>query len=447
MLFNAGINPIPGMRILSRALCIALLLLLVLPLWAAERISNLRPTVILVSIDGFRPDYLSKFHTPNLHEIMDRGIFAKYMIPSFPTKTLPNQYTMVTGLYPAHHGIVGDNIYDPNLSAWFRKDDPEAQEDTRWWGGEPIWVTAEKQGLRTAPLMWPGSSAARPAARPTYTETWNPSVTANDRVDELIGLLDRPADERPQFLALDINVVDEAGRKFGPESSQVGEAVREADSVVGRLLMALRERGVEERVNLILVSDHGMARTSPKKVVFLDDYINMDTVDVVDGTPVVMLRPKSGQVAPLYDQLKRVKHAKTYVAEDVPARWHFSGSSRITPVLLVADEGWTITTHEYLKTHKFELGNQGFDNSAKDMRALFMAIGPSFQHGTIRPFANVDLYPMMCYLLNIVPAHNDGRLDAFKGVLVERTQTEPSRKQRAPWQKEWDEVALVARNQ
>jgi predicted AlkP superfamily pyrophosphatase or phosphodiesterase len=424
-----------------RFLGILLVLVLVLPAFAADRINDLRPTVILVSLDGFRSDYLGRIATPNLHAIMDRGVHAKYMIPSFPTKTFPNHYTIATGLYPAHHGIIANYMYDPDLNEKFNKNDPKASTDARWWGGEPIWVTAEKQGLRTAPLMWPGAMVARAGIRPTFTQAYDKQATPDDRVDKLVSLLDLPVNERPQLLTLYIDVVDQAGHDFGPRSQQVAEAVQQSDRAIGRLLSALKERGIEDQVNLIVVSDHGMSPQSLKKTVFLDDYIEMDSVDVIDGTPVVTLRPKDGNYDTLYTKLKRVPHAKAYRASEVPERWHFSGSHRIPPVFLLADDEWTITTHEYLKGHKLELGNHGFDNTSKNMRALFMAAGPAFQQGTMKPFANVHLYSLFAYLLNISPAQTDGSIDVFKSVLVQRTQTEPSKKILAPWQKEWDEVA------
>ncbi len=416
-------------------------LLLALPVFAAERINDLRPTVILISLDGFRPDYLDRIETPNLHAIEERGVHAKYMIPSFPTKTFPNHYTIVTGLYPVHHGIIANYMFDPDLNEKFNKNNPAAQKDARWWGGEPIWVTAEKQGLRTAPLMWPGSLVERPGMRPTYTEEYDKQATSNDRVDKLVSLLDLPADKRPRLLTLYIDAVDQAGHDFGPRSSEVAEAVRQSDAAIGRLLGALKERGIDEQVNLIVVSDHGMSSQSQKKIVFLDKYINMDAVETIDGTPVVALRPKDGDYDALYAKLKHVPHAKAYRAGDVPERWHFSGSHRIPPVFLLVDDEWTVTTHEYLKGHKLELGNHGFDNASKDMRALFTAAGPAFQHGTMKPFINVDIYSLLAYLLNISPAQNDGSIDVFKAVLVERSETEPSKKALAPWQKEWDEVA------
>lgn len=427
----------------SRVLGLLLVLSFVLPAWAAESIHDLLPTVILVSFDGFRADYLDRIPTPNLHAIVERGVRAKYMIPSFPTKTFPNHYSIVTGLYPAHHGIVANNFFDPNLNRKFRMTDVKSRQDPQWWGGEPIWVTAEKQGIRTAPLMWPGGDAQRPGMRPTFIQEYDEKLSPSGRVDKLVSLLDLPVDQRPRFLTLYINIVDDAGHHYGPGSQQVTQAVTEADAAVGRLVQALKDRGIEDQVNLIFVSDHGMSPIPEKKTVFLDDYLDMNSVDVIDGSPILMLRPKDGNYDALYAKLKRVPHAKVYRTNEAPERWHFSGSDRILPVFTVADDEWTITTHEYRKNHKPDFGNHGFDNYSKHMRALFVAAGPGFQHGTLKPFENVNLYSLFAYLLNLAPAKTDGSLDVFKSILVERPQVTPSKRALAPWQKEWDEVARL----
>lgn len=407
---------------------------------AAQPISDLRPTVILISIDGFRADYLDKIDTPNLHSIVQRGTRAKYMVPVFPSKTFPNHYTIVTGLYPAHHGIVANTMYDPETKAKFKIEDRTAVHDPRWWGGEPIWVTAEKQGIRTAPLTWPGGSTAVDGIAPSYTMDWTDTLTFEERLDRLTSLLDLPVKERPQFLTFYFNDVDDAGHDFGPLSPEVRKTVQDVDSRIGQLLAALRERGIEERVNVVVVSDHGMSPISAKKVVYLDKYVDPATVDIIDGSPVMALRPKDGNVEALYKKAIRIPHAKAYTAANMPQRWHYTGNARIAPVIVVADEEWTINTREYLASHPVKGGTHGFDNGRKNMRALFIAAGPTIQPGKIKPFANIHVYSLLAYLLNVRPAANDGSIDAFKSVLTQRSET-PVRKERAPWQKEWDEVA------
>jgi predicted AlkP superfamily pyrophosphatase or phosphodiesterase len=409
---------------------------------AAERITDLRQTVIVISIDGFRADYLEKMDIPNLRFLAARGVRAKYMIPVFPTKTFPNHYTLMTGLYPAHHGIVANTMYDPNMNAHFKIADRTAVDDARWWGGEPIWVTAETQNVKTAPLLWPGALAKIKGIEPSYNMKWRERIPTAERIGKVVGLLDLPTAERPQLLTLYFEMVDKAGHETGPWSEETRTAVQEADQAIGQLLSALRERGIEDQVNLIVVSDHGMSKVSPKKVVFLDNYLDPESVEIVDGSPVMALRPKDGNVATLYEKVRRIPHAKAYTSSTMPQRWHYTGNNRITPVLLVANDEWTISTRKYLESHPVKGGTHGFDNDLRDMRALFVAAGPSFERGTMKPFANIHIYSLLAYLLNVRPAANDGSIDVFRSVLIQRSES-PKRKELAPWQKAWDEVAVL----
>lgn len=441
MLFNCCRVIFAAMRI-HRLRTFLFVLVVAIVAQAADRITDLRPTVILISIDGFRPDYLGS-GTPNLNSLVERGVRAKWLIPSFPTKTFPNHYTIVTGLYPEHHGIIANNIWDDAIGAKFKTTDREQVQNSKWWGGEPIWVTAEKQGLLTAPLDWPGSEAAIEDTRPKYWEQFNEKVAAEDRVAKLLTYLDKPSPERPRFLTLYMNEVDDAGHDFGPASPEVSEAVAKVDAAVGTLLAGLRERGIEDQVNIIVVSDHGMAPTSRKRLIELDRYLDLKTVRVTDWGPPIALNALNGNNVALQEELKRVPHARVYMTANVPARLHYSDSSRIMPVLLLPDEGWTINSHDWVEKHpKFEHGGQhGYDNNAKSMRATFIAAGPAFaSHATLEPFSNVHIYSLMAYLLNLKPAETDGSINVFKSVLVKSTEA-PRRIERAPWRKERIEVA------
>ena len=411
---------------------------------AAEKIKDLRPTVLLISIDGFRPDYLGS-STPNLNALAERGVRAKWLIPSFPTKTFPNHYTIVTGLYPAHSGIIANNMVDPTTGAKFTPKDHQEMQNPAWWGGEPIWVTAEKQGVVTAPLDWPGSEAAVKDTHPTYWREFDPKLTASDRVAKLLPYFDKPAAERPRFLTLYMDEVDEAGHAFGPGSREVREAVTNVDTAIGVLMAGLRERGIDDQVNIIVVSDHGMAPTSRKRMVVLDDYVDLKTLSVADWGPPVALRALDGNNAALVEKLKRVPHAQVYLANDFPARFHYADSPRIMPVILLAQEGWTITSRDAVeKNPQWTHGGQhGYDNELKSMRATFIAAGPAFtQHAILPPFSNIHLYALMAYLLNLRPAETDGSINVFKSVLVKRSEV-PRHVERAPWRQQEEVAALT----
>ena len=402
-----------------------LLALLLIALGAAAQtprsISDLKPTLILISIDGFRYDYLDKYSPPNLQSLAATGVRAAALQPSFPTYTFPNHYTIVTGLYPAHHGIVANEMYDPGFDTTFVYKDPTATE-ARWWGGEPIWVTADKQGQKTASVFWPGSAAPIEGVRPDYWEPFDAKVSPDQRADKILGWLDLPAEQRPTFLALYFDQVDHEGHEAGPDSPQVRDAVSSVDAAIGRLLNGLRQRGIEERVNIIVVSDHGMAPTPPKQAIFIDDYIDLRRVRVVTRGQLFTLWPARGEMDAIFTQLRKVPHARVYRREKVPARWHYSGNARIAPIMLLADEGWTITDREYAKSHELKQGGHGYDNNLPSMQATFIAHGPAFKPGTKLPaFSNVDVYELMAYLLRLKPARNDGTLKVFRPVLAEKS--------------------------
>lgn len=388
------------------------------PAQAPRPIPDFKPTVILISIDGFRYDYLEKFRAPNLQDLVASGVHAAALLPCFPTYTFPNHYTIVTGLYPAHHGIVANEMYDPSSDATFVYKDPIAAE-SRWWGGEPIWVTADKQGHKTASLFWPGSAAPIHGMWPDHWEPFDASVSPAERVDMILGWLDLAAERRPTFLALYFDQVDHEGHQGGPDSPQVRDAIAKVDAAIGRLQDGLRQRGIDNRINIILVSDHGMAATSPERVIFLDDYADLSRAHVPARGPLFTIWPAKGEAATVLAQLRRVPHLRLYRGENVPTRWHYSGNDRIAPIIALADEGWTVTTHEYLKSHDFLKGQHGYDNNLRSMQGIFIAHGPAFKAGTKLPaLSNLDVYELMAYLLHLRPAPNDGTLNVFRPVLV-----------------------------
>jgi len=377
--------------------------------------------VILISIDGFRPEYLGRFETPNLRRLATEGVHAPDgMIPVFPSLTFPSHYSLVTGLYPEHHGILGNTIYDPKWDAWFRYHDPSAVGDERWWGGEPIWVTAQRQGLRSATFFWVGSEAPVCGVRPTYWKEFDSSIPSVERVDQVLRWLDLPEAERPALLTLYFGEVDSKGHRYGPDSPEVADAVRRVDGHLGRLIRGLAERGLQGRVNLVVVSDHGMAATSPERVIVLDELIDLADVRIVNLSPVLMLRPRSGKLKAVRDALAGAHpHLALYRKEEVPPRLHFRDHRRITPLVGLADEGWSIVSSRGRRNSRgVPRGMHGYDNALVSMRALFVAHGPAFRRGVeTEPFESVHLYELIATVLGIEPAPNDGNPEALQDVL------------------------------
>lgn len=384
----------------------------------SKPINDLQPTVILISLDGFRGDYLEKYEPPNLRSLAREGVQAKWMIPVFPTKTFPNHYTIVTGLYPQNHGIVENNVFDKSFNAMLTMSKREEVQNGRWWLGEPIWVTAEKQGQKAAPYFWPGSEAEIAGIRPTYWKPYDGDVANEARVDTILSWLDLPRGERPTFLGLYFSDVDDAGHDFSPEAVETRDAVLKVDRYLSRLIGGLKARGLFEQVNLIIVSDHGMTPQDPKNTIVLDELMDMNLAEKIIWTgEIVSIFPREGKEGVMYETLKSKlpPQAKVYRKTEMPARFRYSNSPRIAPLLVLPDEGWTLTTRARFEEKKGEgrmdrlRGGHGYDNELPSMRAIFIAHGSAFKKGAvIEPFENVQVYSMMTRILGLSPAPNDG---------------------------------------
>ncbi len=379
-----------------------------------------KPVVVLISLDGCRADYITRPGAVRLRELAARGVRAERMVPSFPSKTFPNHYSIVTGLYPEHHGIVANAMYDPELGKFAIGDDP-AVRDARWWDGEPIWVTAEKQGVRTAPFLWPGAEAPIGGIRPRYWAKFNGELPYADRIRKVFEFLDITGDSAPRFVSAYFQATDDAGHNYGPQSAQADSAIARADSAVGAIMDGIAARKLGDRVNLIVVADHGMAAVSLDRRIFLDDYITMTDVDVVDWTPVGAITPKPGKLDAVYAALNgKHPHMQVFKKGEVPARFHFNAHKHITPLVLIADEGWSITTRARgaKPPRSASGGAHGYDNQLPSMGALFVASGPAFKRGVVvPPFQNVHVYSLMAELLRIKPAKTDGSVDSVRAFL------------------------------
>lgn len=411
-------------------LACAVLVLSLPPGSQSKGITDLRRTVILVSIDGFRYDYLDKYQPPNLRSLAREGVQAKWMTPSFPSKTFPNHYTIVTGLYPQNNGIVENSVYDKSTGITFSMSNREEVQNGRWWLGEPIWITAEKQGQKTAPFFWPGSEAKISGLWATYWKPYDGQVSGDARVDTILSWLDLPLEKRPTFLTLYFSDVDTAGHDFSPDSTETRTAVLKVDSELGRLVDGLRTRGIYSQVNLIIVSDHGMATQDPKNTIILDELFDTGLAEKVLWTAeIVSIFPKEGKEDAIYKTLKAKlpRQAKVYRKEEMPARFHYSNSPRIAPLLVLPAEGWTLTSRERFEETKAKgrstrlRGGHGYDNQLTSMRAIFIAHGSAFKKGVvIEPFENVQVYNVMARILDLKPASNDGNDSVVHAALARR---------------------------
>jgi len=371
------------------------------------------PTVILVSFDGWRVDYSTRVRLPHFSRLVAAGVRAEYLIPAFPSKTFPNHYTLVTGLYPGHHGIVANNIWDAVSGRTFALSKRHEVQDPMWWGGEPIWITAMRAGRRTATMFWPGSEAPIAGQHPTYWKPYDATISGSARVAQILAWLDRPPGERPAFLALYFEDTDDAGHD-GPDQAGVTDALRRVDGWIGELMAGLAARRLADRVNVVLVSDHGMASTSIDRVVVLDDYISLDDVRIVDINPTLGLVPGPGREERVLAALRRAPHLQVYRRAETPEHWRYRAHPRIPPLVGVADEGWQVMTRAQYQALRASgrgatSGQHGYDPRVTSMRSLFVAAGPAVRQGVVvGPFESVSVYNVLAQMLGVRPAPNDG---------------------------------------
>jgi predicted AlkP superfamily pyrophosphatase or phosphodiesterase len=406
------------MRIAARAL-VAVLVFLTLGAPVAAQHADTRPYVVLVSFDGFRADYLDRVRLPNFRRVAEAGVRARAMTPSFPSKTFPNHYTLVTGLYPGDHGIVANSFWDPARGAAFRISDRAASTDGSWYGGEPIWVTAERQGVRAASCFWPGSDAAIGGVRPSIWMPYDEALPNDARVDSVAAWLRRPAASRPHLVTMYVSIVDKAGHENGPGTPPTDSALVEADRILGRLRDSLAASPVGKRVDLVVVADHGMMDVARDRVIDLSRWISFDGVRTADPGPVLALwfgadsaRRDSAYAALAQGLTASGAHARVYRRAETPARWHLRDNPRAGDLLVAAEPGWIVAPAPQASLHG---GSHGWDPAdAPEMGAIFLAAGPDIRaRGTIAAFPNVDVYPLLAALLRVKPA---ARLDGDRSL-------------------------------
>lgn len=379
--------------------------------------------VLLISIDGFMNEYLDRNETPNLDYIIANGVKAEYLEPVFPTKTFPNHWSQVTGLLVENHGIISNSFPDDSLGGRFSYGPPEdSPNDERWWGGEPIWVTAETQGKTAATMFWPGSEASINGVRPTRWVDYDGSLDNYARVDSVITWLDSAGNTDADFATLYFSHVDSRGHRYGPNSPEVDEAVVEADNLIGYLLEQMDEKGLTGQLNVLIVSDHGMAELSEDKIIFLDELIGLDDVSVIDWNPVAMLQPAEGRKEAVYNALKEnEENYRVFYREEMPEKYGFRDHYRIPEIIMIADVSYTITSRSFYESRGIIAGTHGYDHTTPEMATIFYAAGPAFKSGEIVPaFSALHLYELMAKVLEIDPAPNDGSLEEVMPVFRTR---------------------------
>lgn len=374
--------------------------------------------VVMLSIDGFRWDYADKVPTPNLDKIAKMGVKAESLKASFPTKTFPNHYSMATGLYPDNHGIVLNSFYDPELNRYYSVMDREAVEDGKFYGGEPIWVTAEKQGITSASYFWVGSEADVQEIHPTYWKKYDHDFPFEQRIDSVIAWLQLPENIRPHLILWYMHEPDKSGHMYGPDSKEMDSVIIYLDSLVGVFIEKLQDIPYANEVNVIVTSDHGMGNISNERKVVIEENLNMDWVDIIQGyNPNFVIRANEGYIDSIYLTLKKVPHITTWKSGEVPEKFHYGTNPRTLDIVVVADSSWSVVFNNERPVGN---GTHGFDNNNKDMHAIFYAYGPAFKENYVSPsFENVDIYPLITHILGLEPAEVDGSLENVKQLIID----------------------------
>ncbi|KAK1041850.1 hypothetical protein LTS16_009219 [Friedmanniomyces endolithicus] len=384
------------------------------------------PTTILISLDGFRADFLHRNLTKTLTSFVRQGVSPKYMLPSFPSLTFPNHFTLVTGLHPESHGIVGNSFFDPVLQKEFHYTDPTRSMQPEWWDAEPIWVTAEKNGVKTGVHMWPGSEVTGgiEGVEASYVDKYNGDEKLDNKVRRILGWLDLPSaldmrggevadverELRPQLIAAYVPDVDSDGHAYGPNSTYIKSTIAEVDGMLASLFDGISDRNLTDIVNIIIVSDHGMATTSVNRLIQLEDLVDISLIEHIDGWPLYGLRPWDSSPEKLQT-----------IYNDILERSRLPNkNNRIAPLWLVPKAGWAIVKKEEFEftldtgDHAYHpRGLHGYDNQHPLMRAIFVARGPAFPHlpgSELAPFQNTEVYNIVCDSLGLEPVANNGTL-------------------------------------
>ena len=373
------------------------------PLGAAAE----KPLVLLISIDGFKPSYLSKSSAPNLFELANRGMMAQGLISAFPSVTFPNHVTIVTGQTPDHHGIVNNTMTDPGTTQRFSLGSREAVENPFWWQeSKPIWIAARKQGKVASTLFWPGSETTIDGLRPNDWLRYDHDMSHETRIKTLVGWLSRPPAERPDFATLYFADVDSAGHSAGPESQAVQDSVKKVDDSIGELSRELKRLGLLERTTWIIVSDHGMASSPVEKVVSAQGLLaNFPAARWEWLGALAGVRLNGASSEGVMQALSTLPHASCWPKADLPKRYRFGTHRRIPEIVCLAEVGYSLTDNP---ARKGPLGQHGYDPEDLSMHGLLIVAGNRIQPGTLGLVNNLEIYGLMCRLLGITPERHDG---------------------------------------
>lgn len=369
---------------------------------------------VVVSLDGFRWDYPQMHHAPFLDSMAVMGVQAT-MLPSYPASTFPNHYTLATGLVPDHSGIVNNSFWDRERNLDYSMVDSLTRNNPAYYLGEPIWITAQKQGVKTASVYWVSSDIPVKNTFPTYYRVWadEPRLTFEERVDDVIRLLSMDEAERPRLVMAYFDEPDHCGHVFGPRSEETANIVAHMDSLMSRLWHGIQSLPFKDKINLIVTSDHGMTEVSDERFVCVDDYVKPEWCEKVISASPTSIFTKTEYRDSVLNALQGVEHISVWRKEDVPQELVYGSSDRLGDIIVAPDLGWQFD-HEPRHLN----GAHGYSPQSPDMQVMFRAVGPDFKVGyPSENFVNVDIYTLLAHLLGVQPEETDGQWDRVKSIL------------------------------
>ena len=381
-----------------------------------------KPYVILISLDGFRWDYVKRFSPPNLSKFIENGTKAVSLIPSFPTKTFPNHYTIATGMYPENHGLLGNSFYSHENKSFYSIRDRKKVEDGKFYGGTPIWVLANNSNMVTASYFFVGSEADVKGVKPSYYFTYNGKTPNIERVNQVVDWLKMPSDKRPHLITMYFSDMDDVGHRYGPNNDEaIKEGLYSLDNALGELFKKTKELNLP--INIVIVSDHGMLEVKTDKFISIDAIKNDELYSVVNNGTIVNIHPKDPKkTKEIYTYLRLRKGPfKVYNTSEAPHFEYVPKNKNWGPFQVIPNDGYYFTYRKKSKMSKevFVTGQHGFSPEKKEMHGIFYANGPAFKKGyTTASVKNIHIYPLLCKILELTPPKDiDGNIEKLKNIL------------------------------
>ncbi len=380
-----------------------------------------KPYVIMVSFDGFRWDYPNRGVTPNFDKLDSAGVHSLSLRPSFPSKTFPNHYSIITGMYPENHGIISNEFKNPQTGEYYSLGRREAVRNDKWYRGEAFWETLKKNGIKSASFFWPGSEVDNPERRPDYFKYYDKTIPFQNRIDTVFKWLNYTIERRPRFCTLYFEETDDTGHWRGPDSYEIFKSINKMDSILGYIQQKIKNSNLADSINLIVLSDHGMTGVSIEKSINIEEYIQGFNAGITGDGPVMLIDVPEEKKELVFRALKQNEsNFRVYKKEDMPDFYHYNKSIMIPGIIVIAEPGWSLINNNIKNYEGLRIkGNHGFDNNFIDMHGIFYAAGPSFKSnyktGTLR---NIDIYPLLCKIFGVNPAESiDGNIENIEFIL------------------------------